>query len=230
MERPRSVVPPLRTASSRSHMPSSFTVTNTGYPISSITETGALPGGVAFRRQAQRNRRSERDTGHGRRLQHQLQGAEWSGSPATQSFTLSVNQPAAITSTNSGTFTIGILGSFTVTTAGIPTTSISESRHLPNGITFTDNGNGTGTLSGAFRLSALPAVSPSEFSPLRTRPRLKHQRTINHMRKTIKRSIAATLVTLLVFGRASVFHQFVSACHSCRSSSEGSFFGQLSYF
>ncbi len=38
-----------------------------------------------------------------------------SGTPATQSFTLTVNQAPAITSANSTTFTVGTAGSFTVT-------------------------------------------------------------------------------------------------------------------
>ena len=62
--------------------------------------------------------------------------------------TLSVGQPPAFTSANNATFTIGVPGSFTVTTSGAPTPSITESGHLPTGLTFVDNGNGTGTLSG----------------------------------------------------------------------------------
>jgi len=54
----------------------------------------------------------------------------------------------AITSRNGTTFTVGIQGSFTVTTADLPTSRLTETGALPNGITFVDNGNGTGTLSG----------------------------------------------------------------------------------
>ncbi len=54
----------------------------------------------------------------------------------------------AITSANGATFTTGTDGSFTVTTTGYPDPSLSESGNLPSGVTFADNGNGTGTLSG----------------------------------------------------------------------------------
>src|SRR6185437_5977432 len=70
------------------------------------------------------------------------------GSPATQSFTLTVNQTPAITSASSTTFIAGSAASFRVTTTGTPTPSLSETGALPSGITFVDNGNGTATLSG----------------------------------------------------------------------------------
>ena len=54
----------------------------------------------------------------------------------------------AITSAAATTFTTGALGTFTVTTTGSPTPTVSESGALPGGVTFTDNGNGTATLSG----------------------------------------------------------------------------------
>ena len=59
-----------------------------------------------------------------------------------------MKQAPAITSANNTTFQVGAAGSFTVTTTGSPTPSITESGALPSGVTFHDNGNGTGTLSG----------------------------------------------------------------------------------
>ena len=67
---------------------------------------------------------------------------------ATQSFTLTVDGPPAITSGDSTTFDVGDYGAFTVTTTGTPTASLSESGSLPSGVTFTDNGDGTATLAG----------------------------------------------------------------------------------
>jgi hypothetical protein len=64
------------------------------------------------------------------------------------SATLTVNQPPAITSANSTTFTVGTAGSFTVTATGFPAPRLSETGTLPSGVTFTDNGDGTATLSG----------------------------------------------------------------------------------
>ncbi len=60
--------------------------------------------------------------------------------PATQ---------VTITSGNSATFVVGQPGTFTLTTLGAPVPSITESGTLPPGVSFVDNGNGTGTLSGA---------------------------------------------------------------------------------
>jgi len=54
----------------------------------------------------------------------------------------------AITSVNNATFTVGTPGTFTVTTTGSPTPSLYESGTLPTGVSFVDNGNGTGILSG----------------------------------------------------------------------------------
>jgi large repetitive protein len=65
-----------------------------------------------------------------------------------QNFTLVVNQGAAILTGNGTTFTVVVLGSFTVMTSGSPTPTLTETPPLPAGITFVDNGDGTGTLSG----------------------------------------------------------------------------------
>ena len=53
-----------------------------------------------------------------------------------------------ITSPNSAVFTVGVTGTFTVTTVGSPTAAISEAGALPGGVTLTDNLDGTATLSG----------------------------------------------------------------------------------
>ena len=69
---------------------------------------------------------------------------------ASQSFTLTVDAPPAVSSSNNTLFTEDISGSFTVTTdfAFPAATTLSESGTLPTGITFVDNGNGTATLAG----------------------------------------------------------------------------------
>ncbi len=58
--------------------------------------------------------------------------------------------PPSITSADNTTFAVGSAGSFTVATSpGSPAaTTLSKAGALPNGVTFTDNGNGTATLSG----------------------------------------------------------------------------------
>lgn len=127
-----------------------FTVTTTGHPGASLSESGALPSGVTFT-----------DNGDGTATLAGTPGAGTGGtyaititasngvSPdATQSFTLTVGQAPAITSADHTTFSAGSAGSFTVTSTGFGTPALSESGALPSGVTFTDNGDGTATLAG----------------------------------------------------------------------------------
>ena len=55
----------------------------------------------------------------------------------------------AITSVTSTTFTVEQTGTFTVTSSGWPEAVITTTDTLPTGVTLTDNGDGTATLSGA---------------------------------------------------------------------------------
>ena len=75
------------------------------------------------------------------------------------------------TSAAATSFAVGTAGSFTVRTGGTPAvTTISRTGTLPSGVTFTNNGNGTATLSGtpaagtggtyALTLTATNNVSP----------------------------------------------------------------------
>ncbi|MCU1689536.1 MAG: Ig family protein, partial [Jatrophihabitantaceae bacterium] len=91
-----------------------------------------------------------------------IKASNGASTDATQSFALTVNAPAAITSAEHSTFAIGSAGSFTVTTtAGYPTaTSITKTGTLPAGVTFTDNHNGTATLAGT------PAAGTTGSYPL----------------------------------------------------------------
>jgi hypothetical protein len=54
----------------------------------------------------------------------------------------------AITSAATTSFTEGDAGTFTITATGVPVPALSVTGALPGGVTFTDNGNGTGTLAG----------------------------------------------------------------------------------
>ncbi|MGO9558327.1 MAG: IPT/TIG domain-containing protein [Acidimicrobiales bacterium] len=128
-----------------------FTVTTSGSPIAALSESGSLPSGVSFT-----------DNGNGTAT---LSGTPASGSGgvysltitaangvspnATQPFTLTVDQAPSITSSSSTLFTAGSAGTFTVTTSGFPSDpTLSASGSLPSGVSFTDNGDGTATLSG----------------------------------------------------------------------------------
>ena len=130
--------------------PGTFTVTTTGVPTPSLSETGALPNGVTFKDNGNGTATlgGTPAAGSGGTYSLTVTASNGVGGPANQSFTLKVNQAASITSPSSTTFIVGTPGTFTVTTTGVPTPSLTETGALPNGVTFTDNGNGTATLSG----------------------------------------------------------------------------------
>ena len=67
----------------------------------------------------------------------------------TVSVTINIGAPPTITSANNTTFTVGVAGTFTVTTTGTPAPTLSDGgATLPSGVSFHDNGNGTATLAG----------------------------------------------------------------------------------
>ena len=71
--------------------------------------------------------------------------------PVLQTFTIDVSQHLGITSPSMLTGTAGLPVNFLVTTTGLPPPSLSVSPSLLDqfpGLKFTDNGNGTGTISG----------------------------------------------------------------------------------
>ena len=74
------------------------------------------------------------------------------GQAVTANSLINVTGPATaptISSANATTFTVGTNGSFTVTTTGNPAPGIARGGvALPSSVTFVDNANGTGTLSG----------------------------------------------------------------------------------
>src|SRR4029077_12262293 len=117
-----------------------FTVTATGFPKPTLSETGALPGGVTFT-----------DNGNGTATlagtPAVASGGTYNltitahngvGADATQSFALTVNAAPTVTSPMGATFTIGSAGTFAVTTTGFPKPTLSKTGTLPSGVTFTD--------------------------------------------------------------------------------------------
>ncbi|HEX7460401.1 MAG TPA: putative Ig domain-containing protein, partial [Acidimicrobiales bacterium] len=136
----------------------SFTVTATGYPAPTLGETGALPAGVTFVSNGNGTATisgTPTATGGG---SYPLTISAINGTgTATQAFTLDLTAAATITSAASTTFTVGQPASFTVTTAGFPTPKLTESGALPSGVAFTDNGNGTATLTGTLTAASVGA-------------------------------------------------------------------------
>jgi hypothetical protein len=85
------------------------------------------------------------------------------GSPAAQMFSLIVeaNSTPIVTSPNNTTFTVGAASTFLITTTADPTvTAITRTGTLPSGVIFTDQGNGTATLTGT------PAAGTNGTYPL----------------------------------------------------------------
>ena len=90
---------------------------------------------------------------------------------------ITTNSAPLITSANSASFTLGTADSFSVTTYGNPTPTLSNTNFvtcsksaLPAGVTFKDNGNGTATIASTkvspagtttFCLNATNGVSPN---------------------------------------------------------------------
>jgi hypothetical protein len=124
-----------------------FTVTATGFPAPTFSETGALPTGVTFNTTTGVLSGTPA-AGTGKTYSIMFTASNGVGSNATQNFTLTVDEAPAITSANTTTFSVGAAGTFTVTATGFPAPALNESGALPTGVTFTDNGNGTGKLSG----------------------------------------------------------------------------------
>jgi hypothetical protein len=137
-------------------------VTTTGTPTAALSESGSLPGGVTFVDNGDGTATLAGTPATGSNGVYPLTITASNGvSPnATQSFTLTVDGPPVITSAAAKTFTEGASGSFTVTTTGTPTSALSESGTLPSGVSFVDNGNGTGTLAGT------PAVGTQGVYPI----------------------------------------------------------------
>jgi hypothetical protein len=128
-----------------------FTVMTTGFPVPTLSvDENDLPGGVTFE-----------DNHDGTATLAETQPPASVGTfhltitahngvvpDATQTFTLTVNQPPAITSVGSAAFTENMAGTFTFTTTGVPTPTIREAGQLPDGVTFTPHTDGTATLGG----------------------------------------------------------------------------------
>jgi hypothetical protein len=122
---------------------STFTVTTSGFPAPTLSETAALPTGVTFNATTgvlSISAKVPLGTYH-----LNFTASNNVGAVATQTFTLFVGEAPAITSANRTTFAVGTAGSFTVTTTGFPAATVTESGNLPNGVTFNSS---TGVLSG----------------------------------------------------------------------------------
>ena len=126
-----------------------FTITTNGFPTPALTRKGPLPAGVNF---TDNHNGTATISGNPKASDGGIYvltiTATNAQGTAPQTFTLVVNQAPTVTSRASTTFTTGVPGTFTVTTDGYPTPALTYSGALPPGATFTDNGDGTATISG----------------------------------------------------------------------------------
>jgi len=129
-----------------------FAVAATGFPAPTLNATGTLPGGMSFN--STTGSLSGTPT-NGGVFTLTMTAGNGIGAAAVQTFTLTVNQAPAITSGNNATFTEGSAGSFKVTSTGFPTATVSEAGTLPAGVSFVNNGDGTGTVSGTPTVSGI---------------------------------------------------------------------------
>jgi hypothetical protein len=128
--------------------PGTFTMTTSGFPSASILpELGNLPTGLTFNSQTG-TLSGTPASGTGGIYNLTLGAGNGVGDPASQSFTLTVDAAPAFTSAAEATLSIGTAGTFTITTSGFPLATLTELGALPQGITFSDNGNGTAIFSG----------------------------------------------------------------------------------
>ncbi len=130
-----------------------FTVTTSGGPTPSLSEKGPLPSGVRFvdNGDGTADLIGTPAAGSAGPYAFTITAHNGAESDATQSFVLTVINPALppeITSADHAEFTETVPGSYTVIATGSPGPSLKESGSLPSGVTFTDNGDGSATISG----------------------------------------------------------------------------------
>jgi subtilisin-like proprotein convertase family protein len=132
----------------------SFSVTGTGTPAPTFGETGPLPNVVTLSTGGLLS--GTPSVGTGGQYPITITASNAVSPDATQSFTLTVDEPPTITSANSTTFTPGTNGSFSVTASGYPASTFSETGPLPSNV----------TLSPAGSLSGIPAAGTGGTYPI----------------------------------------------------------------
>ncbi len=125
--------------------------TTTGYPTPALSASG-LPAGVALTDNGNGTASISGTAAAGTGGVHLvvINADNGVGAPATTGLTLTVNEAPQVTGPTTATYVVGFAGTpqtFT-TTVGYPAAAMSEIGTLPVGIAFTDNGDGTATLSG----------------------------------------------------------------------------------
>ena len=141
--------------------PGAFLVTSAGVPTPALSEIGNLPADLTFTDNDNGTATLAGTPGPGTDGAYSIAIMAINGTdpPAIKTLTLIVDQEPSITSGGQAGFTLGQPGSFTVTTTGYPAAALQVNGVLPDGLSVTDNGDGTATISGTpRRLTGGPAT------------------------------------------------------------------------
>jgi hypothetical protein len=131
-----------------------YTVTTTGYPAATITETGTLPAGLTFVAPSPATGSATisgtTTAAVGTSDTVSISATNSSGSTATLSLVITVaaTGPPAITSPSTEDFNLGQAGEVAVATTGGPTPTLTEAGALPAGLSFVAATNGTALIEG----------------------------------------------------------------------------------
>ncbi|MCW2990925.1 MAG: hypothetical protein JWM73_1519 [Solirubrobacterales bacterium] len=126
-----------------------YTVTSSD-TAATLTADGALPSGVQFtdNHDGTATIAGTPDPGTGGYYSLVIKAAH-AGNPDGIAFAqVQVFGPPTVTSAGIAHFTVGSPGTFAVTTSGLPRADVLKTGALPGGLTFTDNSDGTATISG----------------------------------------------------------------------------------
>ena len=161
------------TASFTTGVAGSFTIQTTAAPTAALTKTvGELPPGMSFTDQGDGTAKisgtptaAAAPSGGSKDYAVTVHAAN-GVSGVNQTLTLTVTNsgtPAQITSPENASFTTGVAGSFTVTTAGLPPATLTRTGALPPGLSFADQGDGTAKISGTPTNAAAPPAQSQDY-------------------------------------------------------------------
>ena len=104
------------------------------------------------------------------------------------------------TSQGSTSFQVGIAGTFTITTIGVPPPALSFTGTLPAGVSFTDNGGGTATLAGT------PGANSGGTYPLTLTAATACTRRTQNFTLTVNQAPAVTSAATATFSIGAARH------------------------
>jgi hypothetical protein len=204
----------------------SYTVSTTGFPTSSLTETGALPSGVTFvaNSDGTATLSGTPTTGSGGAYNLTFAASNSVGSPATQAFTLTVNEAPAVTvSPTNQTVNAGQTATFTAAASGYPVPNVQWQVSTDGGHTFSLIPGATST---TYSFTATATQNGNQYDAVFSKG-VGTPVTTNPATLTVK-ATAATMTTVTpsvstsVFGQAVTFTATVKAVSPATGTPTGS--------